>query len=56
MEEMSDDIADQVLAEIKESKFGFAIQLIGRINRYYQLLSITCLCPLCAGEYNKSYY
>ena len=27
IEEMSDDIADQILAEIKESKFGFAIQL-----------------------------
>ena len=25
IEEMSDDIADQILAEIKESKFGFAI-------------------------------
>ena len=34
IQEMSDDIADQILAEIKESKFGFAI---GRINRYYQL-------------------
>ena len=27
IEEMSDDIADQMLAEIKESKFGFAIRL-----------------------------
>ena len=27
IEEMSDDIADQILAEIKESKFGLAIQL-----------------------------
>ena len=27
IEEMSDDIADQILAEIKESKFGFPIQL-----------------------------
>ena len=26
IEEMSDDIADQILAETKESKFGFAIQ------------------------------
>ena len=26
-EEMLDEIADQILAEIKESKFGFAIQL-----------------------------
>ena len=31
IEEMSDDISDQILAEVKESKFGFAI----RINRYY---------------------
>ena len=27
IEGMSDDIADQILAEIKESKFGFAIQI-----------------------------
>ena len=27
IEEMSDDIADQILAEIKEIKLGFAIQL-----------------------------
>ena len=27
IEQMSDDIADQILTEIKESKFGFAIQL-----------------------------
>ena len=27
IEEMSDNIADQILAEIRESKFGFAIQL-----------------------------
>ena len=27
IEEMSDDITDQILAEIKELKFGFAIQL-----------------------------
>ena len=27
IEEMSDDIADQILAAIKESKFGFAIRL-----------------------------
>ena len=27
IEEMSDDIADQIPAEIKESKIGFAIQL-----------------------------
>ena len=27
IEEMSDDIADQILAEIKASKFGFAIHL-----------------------------
>ena len=27
IDEMSDDIADQILAEIKESKFGFAVQL-----------------------------
>ena len=42
IEEMSDDIADQILAEIKESKFGFAIQLDKskdtRITNYCQLL------------------
>ena len=40
IEEMSDDIADQVLAEIKESKFGFAIQLDEStdITNYCQLL------------------
>ena len=37
---MSDDIADQILAEIKESKFGFAIQLDKStdITNYCQLL------------------
>ena len=37
---MSDDIADQILAEIKESKFGFAIQLDEStdITNYCQLL------------------
>ena len=50
IEEMSDDIADQILAEIKESKVWIC-NTIGRINRYYQLLSITCLCPLCSDEY-----
>ena len=37
---MSDDIADQILAEIKESKFGFAIQLdeSTNITNYCQLL------------------
>ena len=40
IEKMSDDIADQVLAEIKESKFGFAIQLDEStdITNYCQLL------------------
>ena len=40
IEEMSDDIADQILAEIKESKFGFAIQLDESIDitNYCQLL------------------
>ena len=40
IEEMSDDIADQILAEIKESKFGFAIQLDEStdITNYCQLL------------------
>ena len=40
IEEMSDNIADQILAEIKESKFGFAIQLDGStdITNYCQLL------------------
>ena len=40
IEEMSDDIADQILAEIKESKFGFAIQLDKStdITNYCQLL------------------
>ena len=40
IEEMSDDIADQILAEIKESKFGFAIQLVKStgITNYCQLL------------------
>ena len=40
IEEMSDDIADQMLAEIKESKFGFAIQLDQStdITSYCQLL------------------
>ena len=38
--EMSDDIADKTLAEIKESKFGFAIQLDEStdITNYCQLL------------------
>ena len=37
---MSDDIAYQILAEIKESKFGFAIQLDESIDitNYCQLL------------------
>ena len=39
---MSDDIADQILAEIKKSNFGFAIQLDEstdtRITNYCQLL------------------
>ena len=37
---MSDDIADQILAEIKESQFGFAIQLDEStdITNYCQLL------------------
>ena len=37
---MSDDIADQILAEIKELKFGFAIQLDEStdITSYCQLL------------------
>ena len=37
---MSDDIAEQILAEIKESKFGFAIQLdeLTDITNYCQLL------------------
>ena len=40
IEEMSDNIADQILAEIKESKFGFAIQLdeSTNITNYCQLL------------------
>ena len=40
IEEMSDDIAYQILAEIKESKFGFAIQLDEStdITNYCQLL------------------
>ena len=41
IEEMSDDIADQILAEIKESKFGFAILLeesTDITNYYCQLL------------------
>ena len=40
IEEMSDDIADQILAEIKESKFGFAIQLDEStdITNYCELL------------------
>ena len=40
IEEMSDDIADQILAEIKESRFGFAIQLDEStdITNYCQLL------------------
>ena len=40
IEEMSDDIADQILAEIKESKFRFAIQLDEStdITNYCQLL------------------
>ena len=40
IEEMSDDIAHQILAEIKESKFGFAIQLDEStdITNYCQLL------------------
>ena len=40
IEELSDDIADQILAEIKESKFGFAIQLdeSTNITNYCQLL------------------
>ena len=40
IEEMADDIADQILAEIKESKFGFAIQLDEStdITNYCQLL------------------
>ena len=40
IEEMSDDIADQILAEIKELKFGFAIQLDEStdITSYCQLL------------------
>ena len=40
IEERSDDIADQILAEIKESKFGFAIQLDEStdITNYCQLL------------------
>ena len=40
IEGMSDDIADQILAEIKESKFGFAIQLDEStdITNYCQLL------------------
>ena len=40
IEEMSDDIADQILAEIKESKFGFAIPLDEStdITNYCQLL------------------
>ena len=54
IEEISDDIADQILAEIKESKFGFAIQLDESADIYYQLLSITCLCPLCSDEYNEN--
>ena len=37
---MSDDIADQILAEVKESKFRFAIQLDEStdITNYCQLL------------------
>ena len=40
IEEMSDDIANQIPAEIKESKFGFAIQLdeSTHITNYCQLL------------------
>ena len=40
IEEMSDDIAGQILAEIKKSKFGFAIQLDEStdIINYCQLL------------------
>ena len=41
---MSDDIADQILAEIKESKFGFAIQLEQStdITNYCELLVYVC--------------
>ena len=41
-EEMSDDIADQILAEIKESKFEFVIQLDEStdITNYCQLLHL----------------
>ena len=40
IEEMSDDNADQILAEMKESKFGFAVQLdeLIDITNYCQLL------------------
>ena len=40
IDEMSDDIADQILAELNESKFGFAIQLdeSTNITNYCQLL------------------
>ena len=53
IEKMSVNIADQILAEIKESKFGFAIQLDEStdITNYCQLLVLS---PLCAGEYNEN--
>ena len=39
---MSDDIADQILAEIRESKFGFAIQMDEStdITNYCQLAEV----------------
>ena len=44
IEEMSDDIANQILAEIKESKFGFAVlsDKSTDITNYCQLLVYVC--------------
>ena len=49
IEEMPVDIADQILAEIKESKFGFAIQL-DESTRYYQLFQL--LVYVCYAQTN----
>ena len=54
IEEMSDDIADQINTSRDKGIKVWICNTIGRINRYYQLLSITCLCPLCSDEYNEN--
>ena len=56
IEEMSDNIADHILADTSRDK-GIKVWIcntVGRINRYYQLLSITCLCPLYPDEYKEN--